>query len=73
MTPLDAALYKGYRDCAKLIQLHGGLTAQHLRSQKTETTKGMNKSKTKKNSQICKNNHIYISTIEYNPVKANEK
>ena len=27
MTPLDAALYKGFRGCAKFIQLHGGVPA----------------------------------------------
>ncbi|XP_063977685.1 ankyrin repeat domain-containing protein 12 isoform X2 [Diachasmimorpha longicaudata] len=30
MTPLDAALYRGHRDCAKLIQMHGGITAHHV-------------------------------------------
>ena len=27
MTPLDAALYRGFRGCAKFIQLHGGVPA----------------------------------------------
>ena len=27
MTPLDAALYQGFRGCAKFIQLHGGVPA----------------------------------------------
>ena len=27
MTPLDAALHKGFRGCAKFIQLHGGVPA----------------------------------------------
>lgn len=40
MTALDAALYRGNRDCAKLIQMHGGSTAQHLRSHKTAPSKG---------------------------------
>ncbi|XP_044013213.1 ankycorbin isoform X2 [Aphidius gifuensis] len=35
MTPLDAALYRGHRDCAKLIQMHGGTTSQHLRNCQT--------------------------------------
>ncbi|XP_043475374.1 ankycorbin isoform X2 [Leptopilina heterotoma] len=39
MTALDAALYRGNRDCAKLIQMHGGSTAQHLRSHKTAPSK----------------------------------
>ncbi|KAG7203338.1 hypothetical protein KM043_010425 [Ampulex compressa] len=39
MTALDAALYRGYRDCAKLIQLHGGTTAQQLRAQKISPNK----------------------------------
>ncbi|XP_031785459.1 ankycorbin isoform X2 [Nasonia vitripennis] len=39
MTALDAALYRGHRDCAKLIQLHGGTTAQHIRSQKNGPSK----------------------------------
>ncbi|XP_066589677.1 uncharacterized protein [Prorops nasuta] len=30
MTALDAALYRGHRDCAKLLQMHGGTTAQRL-------------------------------------------
>ncbi|XP_046750468.1 ankyrin repeat domain-containing protein 35 [Diprion similis] len=34
MTALDAALYRGHRDCAKLIQMHGGTTAQHVRNRK---------------------------------------
>lgn len=40
MTALDAALYRGHRDCAKLIQMHGGTTAQKLRMQKTVPNKG---------------------------------
>ncbi|XP_076666594.1 uncharacterized protein LOC143368117 isoform X2 [Andrena cerasifolii] len=39
MTALDAALYRGYRDCAKLIQMHGGTTAQQLKIQKTGPNK----------------------------------
>ncbi|XP_051167156.1 inversin isoform X3 [Leptopilina boulardi] len=39
MTALDAALYRGNRDCAKLIQMHGGSTAQHLRAHKTAPSK----------------------------------
>nr|XP_034177587.1 ankycorbin isoform X1 [Osmia lignaria] len=39
MTALDAALYRGHRDCAKLIQMHGGTTAQQLRMQKTVPNK----------------------------------
>lgn len=34
MTALDAALYRAHRDCAKLVQLHGGVTAQHLKANK---------------------------------------
>ncbi|XP_046628056.1 ankyrin repeat domain-containing protein 35 [Neodiprion virginianus] len=34
MTALDAALYRGHRDCAKLIQMHGGTTAQHVKTRK---------------------------------------
>ena len=30
MTPLDAALYRGNRGCAKYIQLHGGIPAAKL-------------------------------------------
>jgi len=30
MTPLDAALKKGNRGCAKFLQLHGGLAAAKL-------------------------------------------
>jgi hypothetical protein len=30
MTPLDAALYRGNRGCAKYIQLHGGILANKL-------------------------------------------
>ena len=30
MTPLDAALYRGYRGCAKFIQLHGGVPASKI-------------------------------------------
>lgn len=33
MTPLDAALYKGNRGCAKYMQLHGGVPANKLTSQ----------------------------------------
>lgn len=40
MTALDAALYRGHRDCAKLIQMHGGTTAQQLKMQKTVPNKG---------------------------------
>ncbi|XP_043603627.1 ankycorbin isoform X4 [Bombus pyrosoma] len=39
MTALDAALYRGHRDCAKLIQMHGGTTAQKLKMQKTVPNK----------------------------------
>lgn len=41
MTPLDAALYRGHRDCAKLIQMHGGTTSQHLRSHQTAPNRGL--------------------------------
>ncbi|KAJ8670153.1 hypothetical protein QAD02_001412 [Eretmocerus hayati] len=34
MTALDTALYRGHRDAAKLIQMHGGLTAQHIAARK---------------------------------------
>ena len=27
MTPLDTALHRGFRGCAKFLQLHGGVTA----------------------------------------------
>ena len=30
MTPLDAALYRGYRGCAKFVQLHGGVPASKI-------------------------------------------
>ncbi|KZC06689.1 Ankyrin repeat domain-containing protein 50 [Dufourea novaeangliae] len=40
MTALDAALYRGHRDCAKLIQMHGGTTAHQLKMQKTVPNKG---------------------------------
>ena len=30
MTPLDAALFRGNRGCAKYIQLHGGVPAAKL-------------------------------------------
>lgn len=30
MTPLDAALFRGNRGCAKYIQLHGGLPATKI-------------------------------------------
>ena len=30
MTPLDAAVYRGNRGCAKYIQLHGGISASKL-------------------------------------------
>lgn len=30
MTPLDAALHKGNRGCAKYLQLHGGVPAKKL-------------------------------------------
>jgi hypothetical protein len=30
MTPLDAAIYKGFRGCAKFLQLNGGLPAIKL-------------------------------------------
>ncbi|KAK2575439.1 hypothetical protein KPH14_011177 [Odynerus spinipes] len=39
MTALDTALYRGHRDCAKLIQMHGGTTAQRLRIHKTTPNK----------------------------------
>ncbi|XP_076225941.1 uncharacterized protein LOC116426546 isoform X2 [Nomia melanderi] len=39
MTALDAALYRGHRDCAKLIQMHGGTTAHQLKMQKTVPNK----------------------------------
>ncbi|CAL7948566.1 unnamed protein product [Xylocopa violacea] len=39
MTALDAALYRGHRDCAKLIQMHGGTTAQQIRMQRTVPNK----------------------------------
>lgn len=32
MTPLDAALHKGNRGCAKYLQLHGGVPANKLTS-----------------------------------------
>ncbi|PHT26699.1 hypothetical protein BC332_34952 [Capsicum chinense] len=32
MTPLDAALHKGNRACAKYLQLHGGVPASKLTS-----------------------------------------
>lgn len=32
MTPLDAALCKGNRGCAKYLQLHGGVPATKLSS-----------------------------------------
>ncbi|XP_014602212.1 PREDICTED: ankycorbin isoform X2 [Polistes canadensis] len=35
MTALDAALYRGHRDCAKLIQMHGGTTAQRLKDRRS--------------------------------------
>lgn len=41
MTSLDAALYRGHRDCAKLIQLHGGVTAYHLKTKKAAPAKGI--------------------------------
>lgn len=40
MTALDAALYRGHRDCAKLIQMHGGSTAQQIRMHKNGPCKG---------------------------------
>ena len=30
LTPLDAALYRGNRGCAKYVQLHGGVPAVKL-------------------------------------------
>ncbi len=30
MTPLDAALYRGFRGCAKFVQLHGGVPANKI-------------------------------------------
>lgn len=33
MTPLDAALYKNNRGCAKFLQLHGGVPANRLTSE----------------------------------------
>ncbi|XP_015585183.1 ankyrin repeat domain-containing protein 11 isoform X2 [Cephus cinctus] len=39
MTALDAALYRGHRDCAKLIQMHGGTTAQQLRTHRMASNK----------------------------------
>ncbi|XP_076638102.1 uncharacterized protein LOC143350130 [Colletes latitarsis] len=39
MTALDAALYRGHRDCAKLIQMHGGTTAHQLKMQRTVPNK----------------------------------
>ena len=32
MTPLDAAVYRGNKGCAKYIQLHGGVSAAKLTS-----------------------------------------
>lgn len=41
MTALDAALYRGHRDCAKLIQMHGGTTAaQQFKARKVSPSKG---------------------------------
>ena len=42
MTPLDAALYRGNKGCAKYIQLHGGYSAAKLTS-KTALQKAMNR------------------------------
>lgn len=33
MTPLDAALYKNNRGCAKFLQVHGGVPANRLTSE----------------------------------------
>lgn len=32
-TPLDTALHKGHRGCAKYLQLHGGVPASRLNSE----------------------------------------
>jgi hypothetical protein len=42
MTPLDAALYRGHRGCAKYIQLHGGVPASKL-TDKTALRKALAK------------------------------
>lgn len=42
MTPLDAALYRGNRGCAKYIQLHGGVPATKL-TDKTALQKALAK------------------------------
>ena len=42
MTPLDAALYRGYRGCAKFIQLHGGVPANKI-TDKTALQKALQK------------------------------
>ena len=42
MTPLDAAIYRGNKGCAKYIQLHGGYSAAKLTS-KNALQKAMNR------------------------------
>lgn len=42
MTPLDAAVYRGNKGCAKYIQLHGGYSAAKLTS-KNALQKAMNR------------------------------
>ena len=43
MTPLDTALYRGFRGCAKFIQLHGGVTAGKI-TDKNALERAMSKS-----------------------------
>ena len=49
MTPLDAAVYRGNRGCAKYIQLHGGISASKLMD-KTALKKAL---------------AMYVSTVSY--------
>ncbi len=42
MTPLDAALYRGFRGCAKFIQLHGGVPASKI-TDKTAVERAMSR------------------------------
>ncbi len=42
MTPLDAALYRGFRGCAKFVQLHGGVPANKI-TDKTALEKALSR------------------------------
>jgi hypothetical protein len=71
MTPIDAALHRGNRGCAKYLQLHGGVPASKLTDKSARVRGGNQRSVARKSGDGMTHYSSETCNISVHPIWTN--